>query len=62
MPENGLQAIAEAGVAAHQRFVDDNREIDLAWADGRLDEWIQEKLADERNAAGFDPVDQKEAT
>jgi len=33
------------------------REIDLAYADGRLHEWIKEKLADERRAAGFEPTD-----
>jgi hypothetical protein len=35
----------------HEQFVADCREIDLAWKDGRLDEWIQEKLADDRNDA-----------
>jgi len=40
--------------ALHEQFVQDNCEIDRAFHDGRLDEWLQEKLADERRAAGFD--------
>lgn len=53
---DALQSIGESGAAAHEQFVADNREIGLAWKEGRLDEWLQEKLADERNAAGFDPA------
>ncbi len=40
--------VAERGAEAHERFVRENREIDLAWKVGKLDEWIEEKLANER--------------
>ena len=56
MPEQTLASISEKGAAAHEQFVNDNIEIDRAWKDGRLDEWLKEKLADERIAAGFDPT------
>jgi hypothetical protein len=56
MVDPTLQSIAEAGAAAHERFVNDMAEIDRAWMNGRLDEWLQEKLADERNAAGAGPA------
>jgi len=49
MPD--LQEIADSGVAAHERFVAENREMELAWSRGTLDEWLEEKLADERRIA-----------
>lgn len=49
MPE--LPEIAEAGVAANERFVAENRAMDLAWKNGTLDEWLKERLADERRDA-----------
>ena len=52
MPDN--QPGDNGGAAAHERFVSDSWEMNLAWADGRLDEWLQEKLADERIAAGIE--------
>lgn len=42
------------GAAAHERFVVECKQIDRAHHDGRLDEWLEEKLANERRAAGFD--------
>ncbi len=44
------------GATHHEQFVDDCRKMDTAWADGRFDGWLQEKLADERIAAGIDPT------
>lgn len=38
----------------HEEFINDMIEIDRAYAAGRLREWIEEKLADDRNTAGFD--------
>ena len=38
----------------HERFVGTLREIDSAYSRGRLNEWVQEELADERRRAGFD--------
>lgn len=49
MPD--LQSIADAGAAAHEKFVAENREIDWAWRAGTLDEWLAEKLTNERRAA-----------
>ena len=46
----------DAGVVAHERFVQEAKEIDMAFAQGRLREWIDKKVADERLAAGFDPA------
>ena len=46
-----------AGVLTHKRFVQEAKEIDLAYAQGRLHEWISKKVADEQRAAGFDQVD-----
>ena len=54
MPDN--QPGDSGGAAVHERFVSDCREMHLAWADGRFDEWLQEKLADERIAAGIEPA------
>ena len=48
--------LLEAGAVAHERFVREQAELDLAWQAGRLDEWLQEKLANERRAAGFEPA------
>ncbi len=36
----------------HERFVREAIEIDLAYREGHLDEWLQEKL-DEQTAAGI---------
>ncbi len=44
------------GATHHDQFVDDCREMDLAWADGRFDEWLQEKLNRERINAGSGPA------
>ena len=44
------------GATYHEQFVDDCREMDMAWAGGRFDEWLQEKLDRERIAAGIDPA------
>ncbi len=52
MPE--IQEVVEAGVAAHEQFVKENREIDLAGSQGNLDECLKEKLANERRAAETD--------
>lgn len=52
MPES--PAPNDAGVLAHERFVREAKEIDLAYAQGRLREWIDKKVTDERRAAGFD--------
>ena len=46
MPE--LSEIADAGVAAHERFVTENHVIDMMWMDGTLDAWLAEKAANER--------------
>jgi len=48
--------IAEQGAAAHEQFIRENREIDIAWATARLNQWLEEKLADERCAAGSDSI------
>ena len=45
----------EAGVAAHERFVREMKEIDAAHHEGRLQEWVEEKLDDEREAMGLEP-------
>ena len=42
------------GAALHEQFVNDCLEMDMAWAEGRFDEWLQERIADERLAAGID--------
>jgi hypothetical protein len=44
------------GATQHEQFVNDCQEMDLAWADGRFDEWLQEKLNRERLAAGSAPA------
>jgi hypothetical protein len=44
------------GATHHEQFVDELREMDMAWVDGRFDEWLQEKLNRERIAAGSDPA------
>jgi hypothetical protein len=51
-----LQSIGKAGAAAHEKFVREMREIDVAHFRGKLHEWVQEKLdhEHERIAAGFD--------
>jgi len=36
------------GVAAHELFLRDDREISDAWRAGTLDEWIEETLTRER--------------
>ena len=61
MPENESQDsqaatdLAEVGAAAHERFVADCKAADIAFAEGRLDEWLQEKLANEQRKYGIDP-------
>lgn len=45
------------GAARHEQFVADCQEMDIAWAEGRFDEWLQEKVADERITAGFDAAE-----
>ena len=45
---------ADSSASTHEQFVADIAEIDRAYTDGRLGEWVQEKLADERRNAGFD--------
>ena len=58
MPESQAeQGVLDAGAAAHEKFVQECREIDLAYAKGKLTEWLERKLADERNRAGFEPVE-----
>ena len=54
MPESH-GPLLEAGAEAHERFVRECREIDVAYAQGRLDEWIQEKLDREQ----FEPETQE---
>lgn len=46
--------ILERPAAAHEQFVKDNAAIDKAFADGTLGTYIEEKLANERIAAGFE--------
>lgn len=57
MPESSPppDALDDAGVVAHERFVQESIEIDQAHEQGRLDEWLTKKVADERRAAGYDP-------
>lgn len=50
MPENPDPTPADL----HERFAEENRHIDLAYANGTLHEWIAGKLADERAAAALD--------
>jgi len=38
----------------HEQFVEEMKEVDRAHDAGRLQEWVQEKLASERRNAGFD--------
>ncbi len=52
MPEPNVPP--ENGIAACERFIREMREIDLAYHGGWLGEWVEEKLTDERRAAGFD--------
>ncbi len=56
MPEPTLREIAATGVATHEQFVADCREMDLAWAGNRFDEWLEEKLDRERITAGSGPA------
>ena len=43
MPQT-LEEIAEAGIAAHEKFVKDMRDIDYYWINGRLKEWIANQI------------------
>ena len=47
MPEPS-DPLLEAGAEAHERFVRECREIDVAHLRGRLGEWIEENLSDEQ--------------
>lgn len=55
------EELLRVGAAAHKQFVQDCAEMDHAWADGRLHEWLQEKLADERRASGLDTASADDA-
>lgn len=37
-----------------ERFARENAEIDRAYMNGTMADWLQRKLADERRRAGFD--------
>ena len=39
-----LDAIAETGVAACERFVAESAEINWYWKNGRLNEWIDKQI------------------
>jgi len=41
----------ENGTALHERFVQESRKIDQAHLGGTLNDWIKQKLNDERQAA-----------
>ena len=40
-----------AGAVAHEKFVRESREMDLAWKTGRLNEWLERKVQDELRLA-----------
>lgn len=40
-----------AGARAHEKFVRESREMDLAWKAGRLNEWLERKVQDELRLA-----------
>lgn len=50
------------GATRHEQFVNDCREMDLAWAGDRFNEWFQEKLDRERIAAGSELTSPEERT
>lgn len=56
-----LDKLAERGVAAYEDFVRECRAIDLAWMEGRIHEYIDRKLDDERIAAGLEPLGKRDA-
>ena len=43
--------VAEDAAALCEKFVAESKAIDLAFFDGKLQDWVTEKLADERRAA-----------
>jgi hypothetical protein len=47
MPESP-DPLLEAGAAAHERFVRECRDMDVAFVQGRLREWIGENLGDKQ--------------
>ncbi len=53
MPESH-DPLLESGAEAHERFVRECKEIDVAYVQGRLDEWIQEKLGNEQGQETID--------
>jgi len=56
MPDPSSSEPLYDGAAVYEAFVDEMAEIDVAWATGRLDEWLQEKTNRERVNAGIDPT------
>ena len=48
-----LAALADAGAAANERFVQESKAIDVAFYQGRLQNHVRERLADELRRAGF---------
>jgi len=47
---SALQDLLNEGAAAAEQFAADNRDIDRAWRQGRLTEWLGEKIADDFNS------------
>lgn len=43
--------LLKAGAEAHEKFVRQSREIDLAWKAGRLDEYLERMVHDECSLA-----------
>jgi hypothetical protein len=49
--------LLKAGAEAHEKFVRESREIDLAWKAGKLDEWLEKKYDELGITRGNDPVE-----
>lgn len=48
----------QASEAAHERFVAESKEMDAAWANGTLDQWLAKKIdAEKRGLDGNDGSD-----
>lgn len=51
MADESLPNPTEDSYAASEKFVRDNKAIDLAWASGKLPDWVADELAKEWKSA-----------
>lgn len=49
-----LEEISEAGVAANEKFVKDQRDMDWYWLNGRLSEWIAKQIEEDKASVNGD--------